>query len=981
MTRRLESRHFIGRTTELAELESALERAIRGEPSLALVGGEEGVGKSRLVRELSERAQDAGARVLIGGCAELGQSVPYLAVAEALGDLAPGADKRPPGPIAPERVYELFLGFLRELCNEQPVVLTVEDAHWADRSTLDLLAFLVRQARDERLLLIVTFRSDELGHREDLRAFLAQAARSPGTVRLELECFSREEADAQLEGILGAPADADLADAVFQRSEGNAFMAEELLATAPDERADRIPPTLRDAILARLVPLGPDAKRAVRVAAASGRRVHHGLLEAIAGLDPARLEEALREVVSHEVLVPDPDGGTFAFRHTLMHEVVAGELLPGERARLHAAFARALEAEPHLAGGGAAMAAGEIAHHWRQAGDARQALASAVRAGLAAERVHAPAEVQDHLERALALWGLVPDAEAVTGHDRVDLLARVAEAYAARGTLDHALASVDEALALARETWEPDAVALLHQRRSWYAWNAGDAAAALQSCQAAVELVPERPAELEWAEVLAAAGLVLTLIGHHDESTVCCQEALELARRHGARREEGLALAPLGMNLCAAGEVDAGIEAMRRAHAIARDSGGSWELGQVAINLSAELIRAGRYDEAVEVALGDAQPLRRAGFELSVGLFARLNAAEAHLHAGRWGEADALCSEVVRRRPTGVTGLRVKVLLAELAIRRGERDEARRHLAAARGIGSGPIGEGFDSIVERLEAHLAVWEGRPADAAARVEEALAFIQRYDDPIYVLRLAAVGARAEADLAERARAAREGARKVREAIGGAARLRETARRRAAGRSPPGTEEAALLATIDAEQARAEGAHRPALWATAVEAWEAHGHVPWIAYARWRAAEALVGARAPRAEVARALASARELAARLGTAPVEQEVDLLARRARIEFPAPEAAGPAPGPVLPAGVERLGLTAREIDVLQLLAAGRTNRQIAAELYISARTAGVHVSSILRKLSVSTRGEAAAAAHRLGLVDPSAVRGGTLRS
>src|SRR5215218_6835394 len=387
MTATLTSPTFVGRTEELARLAAAADRAAAGTPTAVLVGGEAGVGKTRLVGELVASARQAGATVLVGGCVELGgEGMPFAPLIEALrpfvrdldepelARLVPGraraelarllpelaapagagagAGERPafggdPGPWSDRgRLFELLLVLLERLGAERPAVLVVEDLHWADRSTRDLLAFLHRNLRHGRLLLVMTYRSDELHRRHPLRPFLAELDRGRRAERLELDRFGRDEVAAQLAGIMGAPAPAELTERIHARSGGNAFFVEELAAVAgPGAHADgELPPSLRDTLLARIELLAEPTQQVLGVASAAGARVGHDLLAEVAGLGEAELLAGLREAVSARVLLVDADDGAYGFRHALVKEAVYAELLPGERTRLHARFAAALAA-------------------------------------------------------------------------------------------------------------------------------------------------------------------------------------------------------------------------------------------------------------------------------------------------------------------------------------------------------------------------------------------------------------------------------------------------------------------------------------------------------------------------------------------------------------------------------------------------------------------------------------------------------------
>jgi predicted ATPase len=476
---------FVGRVAESARLAAARDRAADGTPAVVVVGGEAGVGKSRLVGELVAGSRAAGATVLAGGCVELGgEGLPFAPVVAALrmlaGDLgaaelatvvpgparselarllpelgrppagggagappASGAEPPPADPAAAQRrLFGALLGVLQRLAARRPTILVVEDLHWADRSTRSLLAYLVGNLRHGRLLLLLTYRSDELHRRHPLRPLLAELARDRRVERLELGPFDREEVAAQLTGILGVIQPAGLADRVHARSGGNPLFVEELAAAyaaggAPAGGAAALAGAaaagaggLREVLLGRIEPLPEPARQGLGVVAAAGGRVGHGLLAEVTGLPAPALAAGLRAAAAARLLVDAHDGG-YEFRHALVKEAVDDALLPGERCRLHARLASALgRAGAGLPGADPALAAA-LAWHWYAAHDLARALPAAVGAGLAAERCRAFAEAQHHYERALELWELVPAGRA--GLDRVELLARW-QAYHQRAT-------------------------------------------------------------------------------------------------------------------------------------------------------------------------------------------------------------------------------------------------------------------------------------------------------------------------------------------------------------------------------------------------------------------------------------------------------------------------------------------------------------------------------------------------------------------
>jgi predicted ATPase len=320
-----------------------------------------------------------------------------------LGQLASG----PPSQVVQVRLFELLLGLLGRLGEQAPLVLVVEDLHWSDQSTRDLLAFLVRNLRRQRMLVVVTYRNDEPGQQR-LGPYLAELDRSGPVQRLELPRLDRAQTAAQLTGILGAAPAADLVDGVFARSEGNPFFTEELLA-AVQAGSRELPPTVRDLLRGRVEALSEPARQVLAVVAVAGRQVPHRLLAAVTGLDEQQLVKALREAVAHQLLVTRPGEDGYDVRHALLGEVIEADLLPGERTRLHAACAHALASSPELGKAAPAAAAAELAVHWDAAGEPARALPARVEAGLAAERAHAFPEAARHFLRALELWTLVPE--------------------------------------------------------------------------------------------------------------------------------------------------------------------------------------------------------------------------------------------------------------------------------------------------------------------------------------------------------------------------------------------------------------------------------------------------------------------------------------------------------------------------------------------------------------------------------------------
>ena len=446
---RVASPDFIGRARELGSLRDALERGRAGDATVALVGGDAGIGKTRLVAEAVTQARDAGSLVLEGGCVSLGsgEGLPFGPIVEALrrlpdiieageaGAIADIADLRSTetsdlGRLLPElgsgpapdagmfdrpdwvqaRIFEGMLALLRTLGEQSAVVLVVEDLHWSDSSTRDLLSFLARNARTERLAILGTYRTDDLHRRHPLRPWLAEMERLPRVVRIEVGRLARTELIDLISAILGHRPPDDLVDAIAERAEGNPFFVEELLASGIDDAADRIPPTLRDVLLTRVTALSDEAQRILGVAAVAGRTVQPALLATVAGVDESTIEGPLREALAAQILTIDQSsrGDAYRFRHALLAEAVYDDLLPNERRRLHAAYAALLDAQPIPEGAEGASLLAALAHHATAAHDQVRALHAWVRAARAAAETHAFGEARRAYERAIELWDAVP---------------------------------------------------------------------------------------------------------------------------------------------------------------------------------------------------------------------------------------------------------------------------------------------------------------------------------------------------------------------------------------------------------------------------------------------------------------------------------------------------------------------------------------------------------------------------------------------
>jgi DNA-binding CsgD family transcriptional regulator len=975
---------MIGRTAELAELEAAMTDAAAGRPSLVFVAGESGVGKTRILDEAARRAKSAGGRLLSGDCVELGEGeLPYAPIVAALRPLArdgdPALDALPDGaraeltrllpglglpsipPVESEdvgaaqsRLFEALISLLDELGSDNGVVLMIEDLHWADRSTRNFLTFLARSLCRERVLVVGSYRPDELHRRHPLRPLLAELERGDRARRIELAPLTRPELAEALGDILGAPPDDDLVDRLYRRSEGNPLFAEELLAAGLDGRG-ALPPTLREALMLRIEALPPTAQELLRLLAA-GQRMDDELIEAAGGFEARETREALREAISSHIVTANQNG-FYGFRHALLREVVHDDLLPGEHAELHRAIARALEERLEREGAGGAHRTAAIAHHYKAAGDQPAAFAASVRAAEASMAVQAYGEAGDLLDRAIELSHHVPDAEALAKADRVELMSRAALARYYEGALPRSVALLEKALELVDADAEPRRAAVLYGRleRSLFSWGHSDEAEA--ALAKALALLPPDEVSPERAWLLSNRTKGLMLRSRFEDAVAAAREAMPLAIEAGDVEARVGTLNSLGVALMGVGKEDEGVAALREAIAIATSEGFSQMLGTSYTNLADGLHLAGRSEEGLAVAIEG-----RAVTEESnrTQAWMSLQAVEILIDLGRLDEAEALMPAIDDRPAHGMYLTNLDLRRGELALLRGDHDTARTVLEEAGRVAlyagqpqfHGPHGT-FMGELHRREGDL--------DAAREAIESAAPLLA-GDTVRAARLAALGAQVEAEAADRAHdlgRADDADRAAQRAAAHAARAQAAIGRRS-------RVERAFAAEAAAHATRARGAAADDELLAAIGMFEELGRPHPAATMLLVLAEEQLRA-GDRDGAARSAGEALESATAMGARWLAAEARSFLGRARLPLPEgcdESAALPLPAP----DDDPFGLTPREREVLAMVAEGATNREIGERLFMAEKTASVHVSRILAKLDVRSRTEAAAVAHRHGL-------------
>ena len=978
---------FAGRDAELGLLLDTLVALDTEGARTVLVCGEAGIGKTRLIKEFRRRARAAGALVASGVCTPAeGGGLPYGSVVGALRDLSRQLDEptaaailtptrqrlgldgdqaTDAAPLASEmgktQLFEALLDCFTVLAERTRVVVVLEDLHWADSASVEVIDFLARNLDASQLLLVGTHRLDEPNREQSHTRLLAELGRHRAVSQLELTGLDRDATAVLMGGILGRQPEWTLVDAVHARSDGNPFFAEELTAARD---ATTLPSVLRDVIMMRIDRLAPAARHVVAVVATAGGSVDHRLLAQSADLDAGLLDLAIIEAVDLHVLEID-ERSRFRFRHGLQQEAVDDALLPTERARLHHKLAVALTANPELRATGPGHAAVELAEHWWEAGDWPEALPASIAAADAMVALLAMREAYAHYERAVSAYDRCPVEGARSVVDYVELLFRAAESAFLTGAPQRSVELIHLALAEFDEASDPRRAARCYTMLGRNAWANLDADGAFEAFERAAGFLSSEEPSFELARVLAEQARSLMLLARVTESEARCVEAITIARAVGAPRQKVMRSArsacasPSAATTTTASPARVKPSRSPKSSASPTTSTAFTPISRRSSSARDDLKRAPKSSSA---------EWHRANASSAFASTVPEETVPRHSSVSDAGTRPKISSATWTTMAWAAARPGRKMYRALLDTRRGRLDDAAAYLMADDALSKEPPTVQDRGALHMARAELLLEQEKPAAAFGEIEQALTIAAGTDDNTFRPEMCALGIRALADEHDTTRARGRSIdtdkfRRLAQALAEQAESHVPLTQQGAAQGPP--RPLALLAWCDAEATRLHGPD-PDQWEIAARRWDRASEPYHAAYCRWREAEATLAVKAGRDRATRAAQTAWQTTLEIGAPPLQARIESLARRARITLtPAQTAAIPSPRQTI---AEDLGLTPRETEVLAQLVRGRTDRQIAEELYISKKTASVHVSNILRKLDATNRVDAAEIAQRAGL-------------
>ena len=790
---------------------------------------------------------------------------------------------------------------------------------------------------------------------------------------MALPPFTRSEVQDQLTAILGRPPTNPLLAKIVARSEGNALFVEELVA-APDPDAD-LPASVADATAAKAARMSDDAQSVLRVAAVIGRTASDQLIRSVAALDDGPVDRGLREAVHVRLLETDHAARGYRFKHALIQEAIYQQTLPGERRRLHARVAAVMAGDSATQTIDGALAA-RLARHWYEAGDRDRAFQASLLAGAAASEQAAYTESLAHYERALEVW---EQSSVTTPVSRSAVLTAAARSAYRAGVFDRSLEYAERAVAELGDSPEPSVQLQALDALAWARFGLGGDWMPAARLIAALGTEGRPPSD----QILILEDRAYVLLEDNDQAGALdlARQVLESAVAYRDPLLEARAR-ELVADIVYVQDVAECERQLMRALELAINAGDVMLEADVRRNLGGTLAYEHAYDRLLAESEAAVEWAERHHVARMARPQFRYREAWALLKLGRLAESVRAVDLGLADDALGSTSWLLHLVGAESTTATGDYGAAADHLEAARDPHATPESEIGRTYLATARAELALAKRRDGAVLEIVEPTLRLLGDLTEYVDYLEdgwcLAELGLAALADQAETSSAAGDDSeiKNARRSAAHLVALLDRVRRNRDDRGIPdiGTTDR-YDALIAGHLARIAGHDEPGLWVTAAESFPPRSVE--ALNARYRQAEAMLAARAPREEVAAVMTPAHAVAVEIGARPAAGRFESLARRGRIDLrhdgavalsdeaaELPEEA-PSPGSV---ALHQRGLSDREIEVLTLVAAGYSNSDIAQRLFISSKTASVHVSHILDKLGVSSRTEAATVGVRLGL-------------
>ena len=964
---------FVGREAILQELSTRLDQALHGRPSITVLSGEAGIGKTRLVAELMTMTQDVVQ--LQGTCFSYTScDLPFSPFVQAFRPVASGAhvaalaksDLAALAPVLPlasaprhedrsrwqqVRLFELTLRLVGDLAADTGLLLVLDDLHWTDQATLDLLCFLGANVTHEKVMIVASMRSDEPGTPAWLGQGLDRLNRLPNTFPVSLGPLSDGESR-ELWSQVRRDVDptAGMAAEALERASGIPFFIEELAHSVDTERA--VGPQRSDELIrVRVEGMADSSRTVLQLLAVAGAPVHHRVVERVVSED---CSTALKELVGIRAVVSDGPA-SFRVRHALLSEAIHAGMLPSERVRFHEMLADAAEHDP-AAFGGRDEAAAATSRHWLLADRPDRALAPLIGAGDAAEARHGSGDAARLFKDALGAWERVVDPVHRAGISHASLLAKWARSVRWGEDAREGVAALERAVAEAESAEER--VTILEQMAR-HCFQLGLAGRSLEAASAAC-----READLCSPPIAAKAhatlGMTYAMRADYEASLAHCERSLELCGETFSP-ERAYALSLAGVAMSNLGRDEDALPCLSGAVTIAERVDDPEGIIRNYINLSYIHENAGRWIQAADAASAGLEVATAHGLEHTAGVWLASNKASALKAMGNWSDAErTLVSALARRVPAAVERY-LQLLLAEIDIGKG------RFAVALERITNAMVDEEMiDAIIrgqlylDRVRLDLA-----RNDLDQAIQDAHTGLLGEDlvvEPIIGLRLAALGLRAMASNVERGRISAANSASMLAPLDAFLAEAESLAAQTADLQPCQDE----LALCRLEHARGRFPSESSAWRELGDRFEHHQQPYSAAYAFSMAAQMLVG-EGDRLGAGRLVQQAGALLAQMEEVPTMRVLAGLANACHVRLEVTETNAES---VLLPPQDSLGLTPRERQVLARLAQGDSNRHIARALFITEKTASVHVSNILSKLNVRNRAGATAIAHRLGLVE-----------